>query len=789
MTAPEGLSPAPVLLRHNQEAAHRILRSIEEGTYCAVLGPRFSGKTFLIRHIEHEIAQVFQWPSVYIDLYDMEASTLQGFFSRLVGRTAARIGELTGQVLPLPEADRVSSAVFRGFLADAVAHLRRDLLLIIDHLEAVPTDLVQALLTSLRAAYMEQQTQDYRLLVVASGALSLATLTVGESSPFRGIAERVFVGDLSESASAALIAEHAAAEGVSLSERAQGALLEVARGDPFLIRRIYQDAVQAVRVRALEPLPSQMVWDVTHRFLDREVFHYAPLQEAVRAIEDDPDLLTCVLWLLEREPLPRAELPLPLSPDVDPLYLTGVVEKVPGDRYRLRNEIYRRFLAHHFDPGRVGHLLTMAGRWDSAIDSLEASIVAGNEQYRTDLLPATIHSMYASEDVARAAHFLLRGLSAAFGIQTASVWYVPSHESHLRLVGQLGPASDGSAWIGQEIPVREDRLEARAFREALSLRGQEGSEDVVRAIPLLVPGRRPIGVISIHEPLAGDRFAAQRERDLQLIGYLNQAARALEQVSQRTREMALAGRMQASLLSASPSDVAGWQFAATLHPARETSGDFYDFIRLPEGRLGLLIADVTDKGLGAALFMALSRTLIRTFSARHAAEPASLLRATSEQILRDTEGGLFVTVFYGVLDPASGRLTYANAGHNPPYLLRAQEGMPPEALTGTGMALGVLEEATWTEATVEIGRGDALLLYTDGIPDAQSQPGTFFGMPRLLEVLESQRGRPAPEIQEALLAAVRAFVGEEPQFDDITLMAVSRDPKRPTPRVDLRRVV
>jgi sigma-B regulation protein RsbU (phosphoserine phosphatase) len=105
------------------------------------------------------------------------------------------------------------------------------------------------------------------------------------------------------------------------------------------------------------------------------------------------------------------------------------------------------------------------------------------------------------------------------------------------------------------------------------------------------------------------------------------------------------------------------------------------------------------------------------------------------------------------------------------------------------MALGVLEDATWTEATVEIGRGDALLLYTDGIPDAQSPAQVFFGMPRLLEVLEGQRGRSAPEIQEALLAAVRAFVGEEPQFDDITLMAVSRDLKRPAPRVDLRRVV
>jgi hypothetical protein len=771
----DAVPEAPAIVRHNRSAVDEVIRCMEDGTYCAVLGPRLSGKTVLLRFVEGTLADLLGWTCAYIDLYEVRASTLQGFFANLSRIVARRVGELTGGALSVPEPGVASSAVFRGFLAEVVAVSGRDLILIIEHLEALPTDMVQALLTSLRAAYMDQQTQDRKLMVVVSGALSLATLTVGESSPFRGIARRVFVGDLSESQSEALIAERVASAEIEMSAGAQRKLLRATNGDPYLVRRICQRSVEIAQATPSQRLRATHVKRVRREFLKDEVYRYAPLQEAVRMIEEDPDLLRCILLLLAHGTVPRAELPLPLSPDVDPLYLTGVVEQVGEYSYRVQNGIYRRFLTRHFHAGHVGHLLAMAGRWDSAIDYLEAGIREGNVQSRPDLLQATINSMYAADDVSQAAHFLVRGLAAGFGVVEARVWYVRPQENHLRLAGYLGPETSGALWTSPEMPIEADRLEARAFRQGRALRGQEGGRHVWRAIPLSIPGRKPVGVVMLCDDLLGDRFLEQRERDLQMVGYLNQAARAIQAVCVRRQELELAGRVQVGLLPEAAPEVAGWQLAATLQPARETSGDFYDFIPLPDGRLSLVIADVADKGMGAALYMALSRTLLRTYAVRYPDRPDLAIQAASERILAETRAGLFVTVFHGILDPARATLTYCNAGHHPPLLLGAEEAQPIQSLPGRGMALGVIEDTNWGHTKVEIPLGAALLLYTDGVVDAQNRERERFGNKELLATVGTNRGRSAEEIQAVLLARLQQFMGDEPQFDDITLMVVGRE--------------
>jgi type II secretory pathway predicted ATPase ExeA len=775
MTAVDDAPEAPALARYNREAVEEIVRCVEEGIYCAVLGPRLSGKTVLLRYIAHSLANSLGWTGVYIDLYALRASTLQGFFSDLIRLTIESIRERTDLDLPLSATSPASSAVFRGFLADCVAQLGRDLVLIIEHLEALPTDLVQALLTSLRASFMDQQTQEHRVMVVVSGALSLATLTVGESSPFRGIARRVFVGDLTEIQSAALIDEQIGAAEVSITNKALRRLLRATKGDPFLIRRICQRCIEVVRPTTSLRLHAKTVRQVTSEFLQEEVYQYAPLQEAVRLIEEDPDLLHCILLLLAHGTVPKARLPLPLSPDLDPLFLTGVVEQIGGHSYRVQNLIYSHFLARQFHPGRVGHLLAMVGRWDAAIDYLEAAIQNGNVQARSDLLPATINSMYAAEDIGQAAHFLARGLSAAFGVVDARVWYAPPQEKRLRLVGHLGPRREGALWTSVEIPLGADRLEARAYRQARSLRGSEGERHVWRSIPLLIPGRKPLGVVTLCDDLLGNRFVEQRERDLQIVGYLSQAARAIQVVSTRRRELALAGRMQASLLPRDPPEVAGWQFAAALRPAREMSGDFYDFIPLPDGRVGLVIADVTDKGMGAALYMALSRTLIRSYASEYPDRPDLALGAANGRILAETGADLFVTIFYGILDPSTGRLTYCNAGHHPPYLLEAGSEDSTQVLPGRGIALGVLQDTGWGYTTLELTPGALLVLYTDGVVDALNPAKEPFGSERLLEAAQANVGRPVQEFHDDLLTRLNQYMGDEPQFDDITLMAVARD--------------
>jgi sigma-B regulation protein RsbU (phosphoserine phosphatase) len=142
--------------------------------------------------------------------------------------------------------------------------------------------------------------------------------------------------------------------------------------------------------------------------------------------------------------------------------------------------------------------------------------------------------------------------------------------------------------------------------------------------------------------------------------------------------------------------------------------------------------------------------------------------------LADTQADLFATVFYGILDPDTGTLTYCNAGHHPPYLLLSGQEEAIRELPGQGIALGVVEDTKWGHSTVQLPPGAALLFYTDGVLDAQNREQEPFGSGQMLETIEASLGRPAPALQENLLARLQQFIGDAPQFDDITLMTVAR---------------
>jgi serine phosphatase RsbU (regulator of sigma subunit) len=245
--------------------------------------------------------------------------------------------------------------------------------------------------------------------------------------------------------------------------------------------------------------------------------------------------------------------------------------------------------------------------------------------------------------------------------------------------------------------------------------------------------------------------------------------------TQISQELRLAGRIQASFLPNKFPNIPGWQLAVTLLPARDTSGDFFDVIELSEGRLGIIVADVADKGVGAALYMALSRTLIRTYAVEYDAEPEVVFFAANRRLLNDARANLFVTAFYGILDPSTGILTFCNAGHNPPFIIRSEDIGSVEMLKRTGIAIGIDENATWTQSSVKINPGDLLILYTDGIPEAQDAKGAFFGEEKLIEIVQQNNLRPAYEIQNSILEGIENFVGDSAQFDDITLMILVRD--------------
>ncbi len=269
----------------------------------------------------------------------------------------------------------------------------------------------------------------------------------------------------------------------------------------------------------------------------------------------------------------------------------------------------------------------------------------------------------------------------------------------------------------------------------------------------------------------------------QIASALHQAQVYTETLNyQRTlQELRFAGRIQSSLLPDEIPILPDWEVAVTMLPARETSGDFFDFIPLAEGKIGLLIADVADKGIPAALYMALCRTLIRTYAIEYEdASPDVVFFAVNERLLKDARINLFVTAFYGILDPQSGLLTYCNAGHNPPYWFN-RSAQKVTALSPTGMPLGIEEDQVWKLASIQILAGDTLILYTDGIPDAHNQQGEFYREKRLVETAQAALDLPAQELLIRILDDVQSFVGEEAQFDDITLMILRRNfPENPS---------
>jgi serine phosphatase RsbU (regulator of sigma subunit) len=238
------------------------------------------------------------------------------------------------------------------------------------------------------------------------------------------------------------------------------------------------------------------------------------------------------------------------------------------------------------------------------------------------------------------------------------------------------------------------------------------------------------------------------------------------------RELQLARDIQQTFIPRRLPQPAGWQLAATWRAAREVAGDFYDLFELPGGALGILIADVADKGMPAALFMTLTRTLMRAATIENHS-PSTALCQVNDLLVPDAHAGMFVTAFYAVLSPDTGKLCYANAGHNRPLLRRASTGETVPLEKGE-MALGVLPGTRLVEHSLELAPGDCLVLYTDGVTEAFSVDSRMFGQEGLGASIQSARGGSAQATLDAIDQSVREFVGSGALSDDLTILVVRR---------------
>jgi len=297
--------------------------------------------------------------------------------------------------------------------------------------------------------------------------------------------------------------------------------------------------------------------------------------------------------------------------------------------------------------------------------------------------------------------------------------------------------------------------------------------------PLQARGNLVGALLAGIEPENGRGLSARRLNIL--TGVAHQAATAVvnhqlyQEAAERSRleqELDVAREIQASLIPSGSPDIPGCDVASYWQAARQVSGDFYDFLTLDDGRWGIIIADVSDKGVPAALFMALSRTILRTIGFNRR-DPASTLMRTNHLISLDAQNDMFVTVFYAIYEPQTGKLTYANAGHNPPLLLRAKG--EATLLTTNGMALGILPEVEIGNQTLDFLPGDTLVLYTDGVTEAVNEDYDEFGLRRLSMIAREHQSESAAAVVTAATKAIRDHAGETPQFDDITLIVMKRE--------------
>ena len=276
----------------------------------------------------------------------------------------------------------------------------------------------------------------------------------------------------------------------------------------------------------------------------------------------------------------------------------------------------------------------------------------------------------------------------------------------------------------------------------------------------------------VIKPIDFEDLQLTIRRTLEHLARWRAALEARDKLVALENELDVASRMQQSILPTEFPEAPDYQVFASMEPARDVGGDFFDVLRLPDGRIGLVVADVSGKGVPAALFMMSICTLIKGAAGSHL-DPSEILRQANHLLCENNDALMFVTVFLAVFDPASDELVYVNGGHNPPIIFHAAGTSTLLPLTG-GVALGVAPDLPYDKRVMILSPGDTLVLYTDGVIEAENNASEQFGIDRLREVFAGLPPRDAHDITTAVFQAVKSFADDAPQFDDITCLTLHR---------------
>ena len=278
------------------------------------------------------------------------------------------------------------------------------------------------------------------------------------------------------------------------------------------------------------------------------------------------------------------------------------------------------------------------------------------------------------------------------------------------------------------------------------------------------------------KPIDLDDLSVTIEKAVEQIEYIKNSQKEHTQLESLKSDLAVAREIQHAILPRIfppfPENENELDLAALMEPAKDVGGDFYDFFRLDEDHIGLVMADVSGKGIPAAIFMAVSRTLVRTVGMQ-GYTPEETLRKSNELLASESVDCMFVTVFYAIYNIKTGDIQYCNGGHNSPYILRANGTIEQLPVSPNGI-VGVIEGLEYKGAETHLDAGDTIVMYTDGVNEAINIQEEEYGDARMEETLKALNGKTCREVIDGQLASVKDFAGEAEQSDDITIMAVRR---------------
>ena len=551
------------------------------------------------------------------------------------------------------------------------------------------------------------------------------------------------------------------------------------------------------------PVDISAIWLLEDDELYLAACHNCDEHELEAALYDSPDAYERLMNAL------YSEQPLIRQPS-DPIWVTGLTAGFNQDYsglavpLRVGEQPYGVITLSHRTPGRYGHeaqamATTFASYAAVAIENARLYDTAQEQAYASAALLQVAQAVVSLNDLDEILGTIIRILPILVGVARAALYQWDAGKEVYQPSQQYGLADDEERMFWNRSFAPGEFAFLDACRDAGGLMACQLDEkrglpawislDPNQQVNLGNPGpfvfAVPIaikddlyGVMLIEEAPGGLRFRARR---LEIItGIAQQAALAIQndllqkEMVLRERletEVQLARQIQQTFIPETLPQFLEWELAARWKTARQVGGDFYDVFELPNGRLGLFIADVADKGVPAALFMALTRTLVRA-AVTELESPAEAMKRVNDLLIPDTKQGMFVTAVYAVLDMEQNELTYVNAGHNPPLWSKCDGGV--ERLLRTGVALGAAEEVRFQQRSIPLQKDDSILLYTDGLTESFNIDGEFFGEERLMEAIRANRCSSASDLMDVVEKSLLNFVKDMPPADDLTMLVLRK---------------